>query len=242
MKSLQMTVIMQNLCLMQKPIWLFYAQKEEARLPPAFNSTDLLVPNRRARFFCLTMQCMIQRVGIESRDRLTLPYILPDFIYISPFPNGVVSKQKIERILVPIDGSDNAFRAASFAVDLATKYGSELLLLYAFDLNQIRYSIGLIGVGYPSNIVQIKENVAKEAAPWFERVQKEADSAGVAVKTDVIDAVLSVVEEILDCADRKKIDLIVIGSRGRTGFKKLLLGSIASGLVTHVACPVMVIK
>ena len=185
---------------------------------------------------------MIQRVGIESRDRLTLPYILPDFIYISPFPNGVVSKQKIERILVPIDGSDNAFRAASFAVDLATKYGSELLLLYAFDLNQIRYSIGLIGVGYPSNIGQIKENVAKEAAPWFERVQKEADSAGVAVKTDVIDAVLSVVEEILDYADRKKIDLIVIGSRGRTGFKKLLLGSIASGLITHAACPVMVIK
>ena len=83
MKSLQMTVIMQNLCLMQKPIWLFYAQKEEARLPPAFNSTDLLVPNRRARFFCLTMQCMIQRVGIESRVRLTLPYILPDFIYIA---------------------------------------------------------------------------------------------------------------------------------------------------------------
>jgi nucleotide-binding universal stress UspA family protein len=153
-----------------------------------------------------------------------------------------VSKQKIERILVPIDGSDNAFRAASFAIDLATKYSSELILLYAFDLNQIRYSIGLIGVGYPSNIVQIKESVAKEAAPWFERVQKEADSAGVAVKTDVIDAVLSVVEEILDYADRRKIDLIVIGSKGRTGFKKLLLGSITSGLITHASCPVMVIK
>ena len=153
-----------------------------------------------------------------------------------------MSKQKVEKILVPIDGSDNAFRAASFAIDLASKYSSELILLHAFDLNQIRYSIGLLGVGYPSNIDKIKEDVAKEAAPWFERVQKEADSTGVTVKTDVIDAVLSVVEEIIDYADRKKIDLIVIGSRGRTGFKKLLLGSIASGLVAHAPCPVLVAK
>lgn len=153
-----------------------------------------------------------------------------------------MSKQKVERILVPIDGSDNAFRAASFAIDLASKYSSELILLHIFDLNQTRYSIGLLGVGYPSNIEKIKEGVAKEASPWFERVQKEADSAGVAVKTDVIDAVLSIVEEIIDYAERKKIDLIVTGSRGRTGFKKLLLGSIASGLVTYASCPVMVIK
>ena len=153
-----------------------------------------------------------------------------------------MSKQKVERILVPIDGSDNAFRAASFAIDLASKYSSELILLHVFDLNQTRYSIGLLGVGYPSNIEKIKEGVAKEASPWFERAQKEPDSAGVAVKTDVIDAVLSIVEEIIDYAERKKIDLIVTGSRGRTGFKKLLLGSIASGLVTYASCPVMVIK
>lgn len=153
-----------------------------------------------------------------------------------------MSKQKVERILVPIDGSDNAFRAASFAIDLASKYGSELILLHVFDLNQTRYSIGLIGVGYPSNIDKIKEGAAKEAAPWFERVQKEADSAGVAVKADVIDAVLSIVEEIIDYAERKKVDLIMIGSRGRTGFKKLLLGSVASGLITYAPCPVMVVK
>ena len=102
-----------------------------------------------------------------------------------------MSKQKVERILVPIDGSDNAFRAASFAIDLASKYSSELILLHVFDLNQTRYSIGLLGVGYPSNIEKIKEGVAKEASPWFERVQKEADSAGVAVKTDVIDKILA---------------------------------------------------
>jgi nucleotide-binding universal stress UspA family protein len=153
-----------------------------------------------------------------------------------------VSKQKVEKILVPIDGSENAFRAASFAVDLASKYGSELVLLYVFDLNQMHYSIGLIGVAYPSNIDKIKENVAKEAAPWFERVKKEAKTAGVAVKTEVVDAVLSVVEELIDYAEKKKIDIIVTGSRGRTGFRRLLLGSIASGLVTHAPCPVVVVK
>lgn len=153
-----------------------------------------------------------------------------------------MSKQKVEKILVPIDGSENAFRAASFAIDLASKYASELVLLYVFDLNQTRYSIGLIGVAYPSNIDKIKENVAKEAAPWFERVKKEAEIGRVAVKTEVVDAVLSVVEEIINYAEKKKIDIIVTGSRGRTGFKKLLLGSIASGLVTYAPCPVIVVK
>jgi nucleotide-binding universal stress UspA family protein len=46
----------------------------------------------------------------------------------------------------------------------------------------------------------------------------------------------------VDCAEQKKVDLIVIGSRGLSGFKKLLLGSVASGVVTYSHCPVLVVK
>ena len=48
--------------------------------------------------------------------------------------------------------------------------------------------------------------------------------------------------EIIGFADKEKVDLIILGTRGRTRFKKLLLGSVADGVVTHSSCPVMVVR
>jgi len=52
----------------------------------------------------------------------------------------------------------------------------------------------------------------------------------------------SVVPAIVDYAEKNKVDLIVTGTKGRSGFVKLLLGSVASGVVTYSTCPVMVVK
>jgi nucleotide-binding universal stress UspA family protein len=64
----------------------------------------------------------------------------------------------------------------------------------------------------------------------------------VKLKTEFIVDPTSIVGAIVDYAERENIDLIVIGSRGLSGFKKLLLGSVASGVVTYANCPVMVVK
>ena len=53
---------------------------------------------------------------------------------------------------------------------------------------------------------------------------------------------ISVTGNIVEYAKHEKIDLIVIGTRGRSAFKRILLGSTASGVVTHAHCPVMVVK
>jgi nucleotide-binding universal stress UspA family protein len=58
----------------------------------------------------------------------------------------------------------------------------------------------------------------------------------------VIDSPLSVVAAIVNYADREKADLIVIGTRGRSGVSRMLLGSVASGVVTYAPCPVLVVK
>ena len=52
----------------------------------------------------------------------------------------------------------------------------------------------------------------------------------------------SIVGEIIGFADKKKVDMIILGTKGRTGFKKLLLGSAAEGVVAHSSCPVMVVR
>jgi nucleotide-binding universal stress UspA family protein len=54
--------------------------------------------------------------------------------------------------------------------------------------------------------------------------------------------VSSIVGEIVGFADKEKVDLIILGTRGRTGFKKLLLGSVAEGVVNHSSCPVMIVR
>ena len=71
---------------------------------------------------------------------------------------------------------------------------------------------------------------------------QKADENSVKLKTEFIVDPTSIVGAIVDYAERENIDLIVVGSRGLSGFKKLLLGSIASGVVTYAHCPVMVVK
>ncbi|AIC16854.1 hypothetical protein NVIE_025830 [Nitrososphaera viennensis EN76] len=75
--------------------------------------------------------------------------------------------------MVPIDGSENAHRAASFAVDLAHRYGAGLLVVHALELNQSLVSLGVYGAAYPQNIDKILEAAGKEAAPWFDRVKRK---------------------------------------------------------------------
>ena len=67
-------------------------------------------------------------------------------------------------------------------------------------------------------------------------------ACGVMLKTEVVASPTSVVPAIVDYAKKNGIDLIILGTRGWTGFSKLLLGSLASGVVIYASCPVMVVK
>lgn len=151
---------------------------------------------------------------------------------------------RISKILVPIDGSDSSFRAASFAVDMAHRYKSELILAYAIEIIPILSTIGLGEVGLSSAqfMEKLKDAGRTEAGPWFAKVKEKAKPLNVAVRTEVIESPKSLVGEILEYAERNGIDLIVLGTRGRSGFKRIVLGSVASGVVTYASCPVIVVK
>lgn len=153
-----------------------------------------------------------------------------------------MSNRTISRILVPIDGSENSFRAASFAIDLGKRYGAELVTINVLDLNQTLAQVAFYGLAFPNNIEEMMERARKEAAPWFERIRKEAEDSNVKIQSEVIEAPLSVTGQIANYAESHQIDMIVMGSRGRTRIKRLLLGSIASGIVTYAPCPVLVVR
>ena len=62
------------------------------------------------------------------------------------------------------------------------------------------------------------------------------------IKTEIFIDVKSIIQSIVEYATHKNIDLIVIGTKGRTGLKKFLMGSVANGIVEHAHCPVLVVR
>ena len=94
----------------------------------------------------------------------------------------------------------------------------------------------------PSTITSIIKNQEEEAQRWLAIVREKANDNKIKLRTEFIIDPTSIVGAIVEYAERENIDLLVIGSRGLTGFKKLLVGSVASGLVTYGQCQVIAVK
>jgi len=100
----------------------------------------------------------------------------------------------------------------------------------------------LLGVTTPKAIKDVLETQKKDVENWFDEIRSKLKNTNISVTDKIIISVSSIVGEIIGFADKEKVDLIILGTRGRTGFKKLLLGSVAEGVVTHSSCPVMVVR
>ena len=147
------------------------------------------------------------------------------------------SRQIFSKILVAIDGSEKSMDAADFAISIATMHNSELILIHVIPPEvKFGHASGIFGVVPP----KLKEKVEQEAKRWFDKIRGKLDA--ISISTKIIATEKSVVAAIVEYAEDKNIDLIVVGTRGMSGFKKLLLGSVASGVVTYAHCPVLVVK
>jgi nucleotide-binding universal stress UspA family protein len=145
----------------------------------------------------------------------------------------------ISKILVAVDGSDPSFNASTYAIDFAKRNGAELIILYIVSpvpYSQFEYA----NIGRMKEIESIEMEKAQREV--VDKVKQKATENNVSVKTEVLIKYTSVVKEIVEYAEDNKVDMIVIGSRGVTGLKKILLGSVANGVVTYSHCPVLVVK
>ena len=86
------------------------------------------------------------------------------------------------------------------------------------------------------------EQERSAAIQWMENIRQMAEDKKVHFRSEVIDGVISAEATIVDYAESQNINLIVVGTRGRSGFAKVLLGSVASKVVTYAHCPVLVVK
>jgi nucleotide-binding universal stress UspA family protein len=146
----------------------------------------------------------------------------------------------LRTILVPVDGSEWSFRAAKYAIKIAKMSNAQIVCVHAVvSLPTSAYANVHAGVLVPRYI----EDAKKEAQKWFYEIDAIAKKADVArLSTEIILDVFSVADALITYAERNNVDLIVIGTKGRTGLKKFVLGSVASGVVSHAKCPVLVVR
>jgi nucleotide-binding universal stress UspA family protein len=150
--------------------------------------------------------------------------------------------KELSRILVAVDGSEASIRAAKHAFDIASR-GSSRCALYLVHVVPpqilLAHSSGYFGAVSPGYQKEIEE----EAEDWFKRIFSEVrKSDQVHIIKKVISTGASVVTEIASYADRKEIELIVIGATGKSGIRRLLLGSVSAGVVAHSHCSVLVVR
>jgi nucleotide-binding universal stress UspA family protein len=146
---------------------------------------------------------------------------------------GANQKAIISKILVAIDGSAASIDAADYATSISKKYNAEI-----YALHVIRADVDFVG---PHEKSEFMTRMKKEAEEYLNKVKLNANEKNVQIKTEIVYSI-NIAGGILAYAEGNSIDLIVIGTRGRSGFKRLLLGSVASHVVTYAHCPVFVAK
>jgi len=140
-----------------------------------------------------------------------------------------------KRIVVAYDGSDQAIKALNTAIELAKAFNSKL------DVVEVVDTAALLGMGFapiPSDVIA---QIYNKAQNDVEQAKKKAQEAGV---KDVTSQVLEgdPATSIIEYASKNGADLIVMGSRGLSTFKRLVLGSVSSKVVQESRVPVLVVK
>ena len=99
-----------------------------------------------------------------------------------------------------------------------------------------------VGSVAPSMFREYYEAAQKEGKTAVDEVVRSAETKNVKATGIILGPAVSIVETIIDHAAKNNVDLIVVGTRGRTGFKKLLLGSVSTGILSHADCSVLVVR
>ena len=141
-----------------------------------------------------------------------------------------------KEIVVPTDFSEHSLRALDYAVEIAERFGSDLKIIYVIEPLLQAADVSWTSVDFEQLNQTHKASAEKQLAQLVEERLPE----GLGVGTEILFGKPFV--EILKYARRENADLIVIGSRGLSGLKHLLVGSIASRVVQRAHCPVMTVK
>ncbi len=140
---------------------------------------------------------------------------------------------KIHAILCPVDFSDASRKAVQYAKEFALSMGSSVSLLNVVEPRPMAVDITL-------NYIPFEEDLEHAANEDMQRVLEEFQLAGLKAESSI--EIGNPSDVILDKARELNVNLIILGSHGKTGLSRLLMGSVAEMVVRKAPCPVLIVK
>ena len=138
------------------------------------------------------------------------------------------------KILVPVDGSDNSYRALEAALVLSEKLGSNISVVNVME------QVPITHIESEKLLSELLEAYKKENQEILSKCSDIARQKGIAIKTVLLQGNPAPV--ILDYSKKENFDLVIMGSRGIGKFKELIIGSVSSKIVHHSPCAIMIIR
>lgn len=149
---------------------------------------------------------------------------------------GIPPEPQVRRILLPLDFSESSLRAVPYAKDLAARYGADLVALHVFDNVDLPGFYGDIQSPLPHAFPEVEARVRENLRTAIDEAE------GPDVRAEYVAGRGSAPEAIVDEAERREADLIVIASHGRSGVERLLLGSVSEHVLRAAPCPVLLVR
>lgn len=140
---------------------------------------------------------------------------------------------KIRKILCPVDFSEASRNAVRYAHEFAKGMGAELVLLNIVEPRPMAVDMSL-------SYVPLEEDLEKAAREDLEEIIRMEKEKGVEVQAEVRIGTPS--ELILETAEELDVNLVILGSHGKSGLSRLLMGSVAESVVRKATCPVLIVK
>ncbi len=153
-----------------------------------------------------------------------------------------------EKILVPLDGSEHSLRALEIAIQLAKKFGGKVTLVHVYSVS-VRPIIMPepttltppgVPVMTPAEVSRVVEATRRAGTRVLQDGEQKVKLENVQVETMLVEG--QVVQEITRTAKEGRFDIIVMGARGISKIREMLLGSVSDGVIRHASCPVLVVK
>lgn len=142
-----------------------------------------------------------------------------------------------EKILVPLDGSEHSINALEKAIQIAKKFDGRITLIHAYSTDLVSLPKEYALTETTPELVEVSRY---KGANILADAQIKAKDQGIQIETLLKAG--QAVETIIETSRNGNFDLIVMGARGLSPIKEILLGSVSHGVTTHAPCPILVVK
>jgi nucleotide-binding universal stress UspA family protein len=182
---------------------------------------------------------VVGSLGKSGIKRVMLGSVSEKVVRHAKVPVLVVRGRKEEKthkhILIAIDGSLAAENAADYGIEIARWSGAKVYAVYVIEISS--FNSILMDEVWTKNMYEHFEKIGRKATS---DVEENAKAAGIGAESIVLKG--NPAKEILDFAEKQKVDMIVVGSIGKSGVQSFLLGSISGKVLRHSKIPVLVVR